>query len=293
MDLSPGQIHRFQKDILAWFAQNKRDLPWRHTRDPYDILVSEVMLQQTQVSRVLAKYQEWLALFPTVRDLAQAPQAIVLRAWSGLGYNRRALNLYKTAHMIMEKHQGYFPQSTAALKELPGIGDYTARAVACFAFDKQVAVVDTNVRKVILLTFFSHCHCEEEPACRQAGRRSNLSYQRDCHASLAMTGKKLQQIADQLLPRGHAYEWNQALMDYSAAVLAKERVPLPKQSKFIGSNRYWRGQILKQLLLYGATAKLVLYNQLGHENREQFEKILDELEQEGFIIQEEKLVRIA
>jgi A/G-specific adenine glycosylase len=129
--------------LLTWFAEHRRDLPWRHTRDPYAILVSEVMLQQTQVARVLARYREWLERWPTPRALADAPLAEVIRAWQGLGYNRRAVNLHRAARRIAE--DGW----PADVTELPGVGRYTADAVARFAHDAPVLPVDTNVRRVV------------------------------------------------------------------------------------------------------------------------------------------------
>lgn len=215
------QITTFQHKTLTWFAENKRDLPWRLDRDPYHILVSEVMLQQTQVPRVIPKYEAWLEKFPTITTLANAKTSDVLALWSGLGYNRRALYLQKAARAVVANYNGAFPQDETILETLPGIGCYTARAVLCFAFNKQIAVVDTNIRKVIALEFFK---------------------------GIPPKPKELQEFADALLPKGKAYEWNQALMDYTSAMLKKEKVPLMKQSKFLGSNRYYRGQIMKLLV---------------------------------------------
>ena len=217
-------IKKFQKEILAWYAKNKRDLPWRKTRDPYKILVSEVMLQQTQVGRVVPKYEAWLTAFPAIEHLAQAKTRDVLRLWSGLGYNRRALYLQKAAQMIVSEYSGKWPEEVSELQKLPGVGKYTAGAVACFAFNEQTAVVDTNIRKVILHHFFPKESREK------------------------VSDKTIHTIAKTLLPRGKSYEWNQALMDYSAAMLKKEKIPIAKQTKFIGSTRYYRGQILKLLL---------------------------------------------
>ncbi len=231
------KIKQFQKKILSWYRENKRDLPWRRTRDPYKILVSEIMLQQTQVVRVMPKYDAWLQAFPTVKDLANAKTAEVLRLWSGLGYNRRALYLQKCAKILCHPEfisgspwdsiaslQNDTKGMMDALKKLPGIGEYTAAAVACFAFDQQVAVVDTNIRKVILIEF------------------------KITNYELRIGDKQIQIVADALLPRGRAYEWNQALMDYASAMLKKEKIPVAKQSKFKGSDRYYRGQIVKMLL---------------------------------------------
>jgi len=234
VNIPQKDIKAFQTKILSWYKKNKRDLPWRETRDPYRILVSEVMLQQTQVSRVIPKYEAWLDAFPTIEALANAKTSEVLRLWSGLGYNRRALYLQKTAKALQElrisnyelrnEKDTYWPKTIEALKKLPGIGEYTAAAVACFAFDQQVAVVDTNVRKVILTKL----------------RINNYE--------LRMTEKEIQGVADSLLPKGRAYEWNQALMDYASAMLKQEKIPLVKQSAFKNSNRYYRGQIIKILL---------------------------------------------
>ena len=161
--------------LLAWYARSGRDLPWRRTHDPYEILVSEVMLQQTQVARVLPRYSAWLARWPTYGSLAAASTADVLREWQGLGYNRRAVNLQRAARAVVEL--GGFPRDVAALERLPGIGPYTARAIACFAFGAQVATPDVNARRVL------------ERA----------------------TGSP-----DATPPDGQAYAWNQALFDLGA-----------------------------------------------------------------------------
>lgn len=270
MKLSSARVKAFQKKILSWYAENKRDLPWRNTRDPYKILVSEVMLQQTQVSRVLPKYDAWLKQFPTVASLANATVKDVLQLWSGLGYNRRALNLQKTARMLCElrsksqelrirKDHAYWPTTIEALKMLPGIGEYTARAVACFAFDTQVVVVDTNVRKVILLEIL---HKQKE-----AG--------------------EIEEIAAQLLPKGKAYEWNQALMDYAALVLKERKVFLRKQPSFNGSNRYYRGKLLRLLLAKSPrrTTEIgrLLKDDFSETESQWLSEMLFQMEREGFV----------
>lgn len=277
--LTQKQIQSFQKEILEWYHQNKRDLPWRDTRDPYCILVSEVMSQQTQIARVVPKYLAWIERFPTIQSLAEAPTAEVLRYWNGLGYNRRALYLQRLAKTLVQqsslreqtrrfeevsplgrrqshKKKGdrhsllpdsglsspkgrammiHWRQTEKELRQLPGIGEYTARALLCFAFNKQVVVVDTNVRKVIL-TKFGQYHSDKEEI---ASSRS---------AEFAMTSRAIEEIAQHLLPQGRAYEWNQALMDYASAMLKEHKIPIPKQSKFKDSDRYYRGQIVKVLL---------------------------------------------
>jgi A/G-specific adenine glycosylase len=211
--------------VLAWYRGNGRDLPWRRTRDPYAILVSEIMLQQTQVSRVVPRWTAWLERWPTVESLAAAASADVIRAWSGLGYNRRALSLQRAARVVVER--GGFPDTYEELLELPGVGPYTASAVACFAFDEQRTALDTNVRRVLT---------------RATG------------------------TSDVAPPPGRAFEWNQALFDLGATVcLARvprcEQCPLAeacpsrgarfeplrKQGPLEGSRRQRRAQLLREL----------------------------------------------
>jgi len=134
---SPTQSHiiPFQQSLIDWFYHARRDLPWRHTRDPYHILISEMMLQQTQVERVLPRYTTFLKAFPTLEVLAEAPTAEVIRHWAGLGYNRRAVNLQRIARIVLAEYDGVFPQHCDDLRKLPGIGPYTAGAIACFAFE--------------------------------------------------------------------------------------------------------------------------------------------------------------
>jgi A/G-specific adenine glycosylase len=139
----------FHQALMNWFSEAARDLPWRRTRDPYRIMVAEVMLQQTQVDRVLPKYEAFITHFPTLQALADASTAEVIRLWSGLGYNRRAVNLQRAAREIVERFDGVFPRDVAVLLTLPGIGPYTAGAIACFAFEQDVAFMDTNIRRVI------------------------------------------------------------------------------------------------------------------------------------------------
>ncbi len=277
------KISAFQKKILLWYRLNQRDLPWRKTREAYTILVSEIMLQQTQVTRVIPKFEAWMSAFPTVQALANASVADVLALWSGLGYNRRALNLKKAAQAVVDHFGGTFPQTEKELLSLPGIGPYTARAVLCFAYDKQVAVVDTNVRKVIL-TQFLRDHSDSN--VRLGGAPSRLP----------VDEKHIASLADALLPLGKAYEWNQALMDYASVVLKKEKIPVQKQSKFLGSHRYYRGRVLKVLL----EKKAVPISELGTLVKTNFsddeqpwlEKLLEELVNEGFVINEKNTISL-
>jgi A/G-specific adenine glycosylase len=173
--------------VLDWYARERRDLPFRRTRDPYLILVSEAMAQQTQIDRVAEAWTRFVDRFPTVEALAAAPLDNVLRAWAGLGYNRRAVHLHRAARAIVADHAGRIPDDLAALEALPGVGPYTARAVAAIAFGRHVGAVDTNVRRVL---------------GRLVGRD---------HAS-----KALQALAARHLPAAHAADWTAALMDVGA-----------------------------------------------------------------------------
>lgn len=190
------RLTTIQRRLLAWFEQYGRDLPWRRTRDPYRILVSEIMLQQTQVERVRPKYEAFLQQFPTLDALARAAPGEVIRAWAGLGYNRRALNLQRAARAVLDEHGGCFPDTPAALERLPGIGPYTAGAVACFAFERDVAFMDTNIRRVLTRLFVG---------------------------PEAISDSALLQIAAAVLPAGRAWAWNQAVMELGALVCTATR----------------------------------------------------------------------
>ena len=151
--LDPDQLAAFRRGLLAWYRRAGRDLPWRRTRDPYEILVSEVMLQQTQVKRVLEYYPRFLARYPTADELAGASESAVREAWEGLGYYRRAANLQRAARQVAEQHGGRFPETPEELERLPGIGRYTAGAVASFAFGADAAILDTNAARVLSRVF--------------------------------------------------------------------------------------------------------------------------------------------
>jgi len=180
--------------LLGWADERGRDLPWRRTRDPWAVLVSELMLQQTQVPRVVTRWPEFLEEFPTPAACAEASAGDVVRAWAGLGYNRRALNLHRCATAVVERHGGRLPPDLAALRALPGIGPYTARAVLAFAFERDVGVVDTNVGRVL---------------ARWAGR--------------PLRPREAQAAADALVPPGRSWVWNQSLMELGASVCRRRR----------------------------------------------------------------------
>src|SRR5579871_3718068 len=176
-----------QTALLAWYAGQARDLPWRRTRDPYAILVAEVMLQQTQVDRVIPKWHAWLERFPSLADLARASRADAIRAWQGLGYNRRAVRLHAIAMQTVNEFGGELPRSVDGLLRLAGVGRYTAGAVACFAYEQPVAMVDTNVRRVLSRVF-------------------------------GVAPAQVEAMAQSVIPSDSAWAWGQALMDLGATV---------------------------------------------------------------------------
>jgi A/G-specific adenine glycosylase len=234
--------------LLAWGERVRRELPWRATRDPWAILVAELMLQQTQVARVLTRYPGFLASFPDPATCAAAPPAAVVQAWEGLGYNRRAVNLHRAASAIVAEHGGSVPDDLAALVALPGVGPYTARAVLAFAFERDHGVLDTNAARFV--------------ARAVAGER--------------LRPGAAQRLADAQVPAGEGWAWNQAVLDLGATVCVKraprcDRCPIReqctwrvngypapdpaegsagtsgRQSTFDGSDRQGRGRLVQAL----------------------------------------------
>ena len=185
----------FRRRLLRWFRRHGRDLPWRRTRDPYRVLVSEIMLQQTQVTRVEGYYERFLRRFPTLGDLSAAPASQVRESWDGLGYYRRAVNLHRLARVVVAERDGILPGDVQELRALPGVGRYTAGAVACFAFERVAAAVDTNVARVLRRAF--------HPRLASAGRE-----------------RRLWETAESLLPRSGKAAWafNQGIMELGALI---------------------------------------------------------------------------
>lgn len=190
----------FSTTLLSWYEKHKRDLPWRNTTDPYRILVSEIMLQQTQVRRVILKYQEFLNTFPTVNDLARASKAEVIQAWSGLGYNRRALLLHQFAKVIIASYQGIIPTTVAELRQLPGIGPYAAGAIASFAFNQPAPAIDVNVRRIYRRYF--------------EGVDIGLPQSREKE-------RELYQKVQEIIPLGKSRDFHNALMDFGSMVCTR------------------------------------------------------------------------
>lgn len=221
---SSEKIQQFQKKVLSFYKKNKRDLPWRDTTDPYKILLSEFMLQQTQVSRVISYYERWTAKWPTIDQLASAPLAEVLRLWMGLGYNNRAVNLHRTAKKIVVEFNGDVIKAMKKYEELPGIGKYTSQAVQIFSTNDDLVTVDTNIRRIFI---------------------------REFGLPPTVPDNELWRIAALCLPRSKSREWHNALMDYGALYLTAQKTGIKsktQQTRFEGSDRQIRAKILRFLL---------------------------------------------
>lgn len=249
----------FRKKVWEFYKKNRREFPWRETFDPYKILISEVMLQQTQTSRVTAKYEEFLKKFKNFEDLAKATTEEVLRAWSGLGYNRRALYLKKIAELV-SKEKSEFPLDPKVLVSFPGIGPNTAGSIYVFTTNKPYVFIETNIRRVFIHEFFKD--------------------------SSKISDKQLLELVNKTLDTKNPREWYYALMDYGAYLAKTEINPnrkskhYSKQSKFEGSLRQVRGKILKILL----EKKMVVIKELEKqfENEEHFQEAMKQLQKEGF-----------
>jgi len=247
------RINNVPELLLQWGLPQLRNMPWRETQDPWHVLVSEVMLQQTHVPRVLPRFERFVELFPTPRACAAAPLADMLVEWQGMGYPRRCKNLQLAAQMMVDRFDGEVPQTLNELLELPGVGPYTARAVLTFAFDADVAVVDTNVARVL---------------ARVSGN--------------VLNARASQELADAWLPVGFSRDWNQVIMDFGATVCTARKAycegcPVfekcvwkggvdnemdpaktsaftsKPQAKFAGSDRQARGKLMKALTVSGVS----------------------------------------
>ena len=267
--------------VFLWWDSEKRDLPWRISRDPWAILVSEFMLQQTQASRVVEKYKTFLKRFPNPTTCANSTPGKVIELWSGLGYNRRAINLHRTAKTIAEKHKGTVPDELSLLLDLPGIGDYTARAILAFSFEKDVAVVDVNVKRVL---------------SRLEGRTLSM--------------KEAQSIADQNLPTGEGWRWNQAMIEIGATICTArktkcDKCPLKetctwtknqaatdpaisvkskKLETFEGSDRQGRGKLINALRNEPIMGKDVPQIFGWPNDHKRCKRVLEKLEKDGLIV---------
>jgi A/G-specific adenine glycosylase len=271
-EATPQQIRAFRARVRAHYRAHGRPMPWRETRDPYAILVSEIMLQQTQVDRVRAKYAAFLAAFPDVAALARAPLDRVLALWQGLGYNRRGLALSRIARRLVDEHGGRVPDDAAALEALPGIGQATAAAIRAYAFDAPVVFIETNVRRVFLHEFFP-------------GRAG-------------VPDAELLPLVAAALDRRRPREWYYALMDYGAALA--RTVPNPnrrsrhhvRQAPFAGSDRQVRGALLRALVGGKGRGAAALAREAAADAGRVL-RLLGDLERDGLVRRARGIYRIA
>lgn len=256
------QLSEFKKVIWNYYYEHKREFPWRNIENPYGVLVSEIMLQQTQTYRVQPKYEQFMHYFPTIHTLAHAPQADVIKQWQGLGYNRRALALHRTAQKIVQEHDGIVPDNPEKLITFPGIGKATAASIAAFAYNKPTIFIETNIRAVFIFCFFSNAS--------------------------AISDEQLFPLVQETLDQQHPREWYYALMDYG--VMLKKTTINPSrlskhhttQSKFEGSDRQIRGMILK-LLSQEHTLTHEQLKLLIHREPLRIERVVHNLLAEGFL----------
>lgn len=262
MLLAPSEVRAFRKKIYTYYRKHGRDLPWRKTLNPYHILVSEIMLQQTQVERVLEKYYEFIKAFPDFPSLARASLRKLITVWQGMGYNRRALALRSLAQTLMNEHHGKLPSDPEDLIALPGIGRYTAGAVAAFAFNQPVLFIDTNIRRVFIHTFLHD--------------RENIK------------DEDILPLIQQTIDASDPRTWYNALMDYGAMLKREQINPnrrsahYQRQSPFENSNRQIRGRILKVLVEESPLTRSQIMKKSGMDP-ERVKLNLVELSNEGFI----------
>jgi A/G-specific adenine glycosylase len=283
-----------QERILEWYRAHGRDLPWRRTRDPYRILVAEVMLQQTQVDRVLPKYEQWLAAFPTLKRLAAVPTGEVIRLWAPLGYNSRAVRLQGIARQCVAEFGGRMPANFEELCRLKGVGRYTAGAIACFAYEHQLPFWDTNVRRVLTRIF-----------------RGN---------QVALSEGEMEGLASEVLPDGEGYAWHQGLMDLGATVCGSrnprcdrcpakdgcaahpailfqplalaERKANYQVQPFESTNRYFRGRVVDALRKHSPLSLAELAQRLGRDEPGWLERLVGGLERDGLVVREAAAVSL-
>ncbi|HKK66429.1 MAG TPA: A/G-specific adenine glycosylase [Clostridia bacterium] len=272
MKLSTQAVVRFQQRIWNYYHEYGRPFPWRDTKDPYQILVSELMLQQTQTERVLKKYQPFLERFPGYAELATAPLAEVLSLWQGLGYNRRALGLKRIAELVHYNHADILPDDPDILLSFPMIGPATAGSLQAFIFNKPVAFIETNIRRVILYCFFD--------------------------SKEGVHDSEVLDVATQVLNASDPRQWYYALMDYGVylkyAVINPNRrsAHYRRQAPFENSNRQIRGALLRVINKKGPLSTDVICGEMSSFEEERVLKCLSDLTKEGFLAAENETYRI-
>jgi A/G-specific adenine glycosylase len=269
--LTTKEIKAFQGQIYAYYRSHCRDLPWRRTTNPYNIVVSEIMLQQTQVERVHGKYLEFINAFPDFKSLSKASQKDVLAMWQGLGYNRRALALKRLAENVVSMHGGALPRDVEVLISLPGIGKTTAGEILAFAFNIPTVFIETNIRRVFIHEFFD-------------GKED-------------VKDTEILPLVEATVDSKHPREWYWALMDYGS--MLKKNVENPnrrsahyiRQTPFEGSDRRIRGLVLKRLLNHTPLSAEILIEETG-VSLDHLKQILAGLVGEGFIREDNGLYNI-
>ena len=270
--LTTEEVRSFQRQIYGYYRHHGRDFPWRRTIDPYNILVSEIMLQQTQVERVHDKYLEFIKTFPDFHTLAGASQKDVLVIWQGLGYNRRALALKRLAEDVVKLYGGVLPQDVKKLSSLSGIGKTTAGAILAFAFNVPFVFIETNIRRVFIHEFFRK---EEE-----------------------VKDTEILPLVEATIDRENPREWYWALMDYGSMLKRKVENPnrrsahYSRQPSFAGSDRRIRGLVIRTLLHDGNLSEETLSKATG-VSMDRLKRILKDLADEGFLRQENGFYKIA
>lgn len=271
-NLTQKEIDDFRKTILDHYRDSGRHFPWRETTNPYEILVSEMMLQQTQTDRVIPKYLAWLETFPDPHVLSAAPFSKVLELWVGLGYNRRARFLQEACKAVVSELSGKFPSGPLELEKLPGIGPYTARAVSTFAFGLPNVFIETNIRSVFIFFFFADC--------------------------AEVSDKEILALVAQTLDANNPRDWYYALMDYGADLKKKVGNPnrksrhYTKQSKFEGSARQARGAIIRHLTANGGS-RLEAVSASESIEYDRLEAAAKKLVAEGLVAESEGFYRIS
>ena len=272
VNLSSASIRSFRQKIYRFYHKHGRSLPWRETRNPYRILVSEIMLQQTQAERVLQKYPQFIAAFPDFKTLAKTPLRKILQVWQGMGYNRRALFLKKIAELVVEKLNDRLPKTIEELMRLPGIGKNTAASVLAFAFNKPVAFIETNIRSIFIHFFFQD--------------RNEVN------------DREILPLVETTMDSKNPREWYNPLMDYGVMLKknhlnpSRKSVHHQKQEKFEGSNRQVRGMLIKVITENPHITEPALMRRLNVPAQKIKDNLL-QLQREGFIKRNGKKLSIA
>ncbi len=262
----------FQEIIYTFYEGHGRNFPFRKNISPYNVLVSEIMLQQTQTSRVSEKFLKFIKEFPDFKSLSKAPLEEILKEWQGLGYNRRAIALKRIAEIIINTYDGKLPESIEILKSFPQIGHNTASSIVTFAFNKPTIFIETNIRRVFIYFFF--------------------------HDKNDVNDKDISPLVEKTIDKKNPREWYYALMDYGNMLkkkfpeLNKKSIHYRKQSSFKGSNRQIRGEFLKILIKKKVLSESEIRKQFKNINYQKMKQILNQLEKEGFIRKEENAFKI-